>query len=64
MQTRILNRNKNCFIAGCSCHLAHLAAGAGDRAFQKVSNFHAEGHQVDLYYYFKGSTRRNGILIE
>ena len=63
MQTR-LYENKNCFIAGCSCHLAHLAAGAGGRAFQKVSNFDVEDHQVDLYYYFKGSTRRKGILIE
>ena len=58
MQTRILNENKNCFITGCSGHLAHLAAGAGGRAFQKVSNFDVEDHQVDLYYYFKGSTRR------
>ena len=54
---------KSCFIAGCSCHLAHLVAGAGSTAFQKVSNFDVEVHQVDLYYYFKGSTRRKGILI-
>ena len=64
MQTRILNENKNCFIAGCSCHLAHLAAGAGGRAFQKISNFDVEDHQVDPYFHFKGSTRRKGILIE
>ena len=57
MQTRILNESKSCFIAGCSCHLAHLAAGAGGRAFQKVLNFDVEDHQVGLYYYFKGSTR-------
>ena len=35
MQTRILNENKSCFIAGSSCHLAHLAVGAGGRGFQK-----------------------------
>ena len=35
MQTRILNENKSCYIAGCSCHLAHLAAGANGKAFQK-----------------------------
>ena len=64
MQTRILNENKSCFIAGCSCPLAHLTAKAGGRAFQKVSNFDAEDHQVDLYYYFKGSTYRKSILIE
>ena len=44
--------------------MAHLAAGAGGRAFQKVSNFDVEDHQVDIYCYFKGSTRRKGILIE
>ena len=38
MQARILNENKSCFTAGCSYHLAHFAAGAGGRAFQKVSN--------------------------
>ena len=62
MQARILNE-KSCFIAGCSCHLAHLAARAGSTAFQKVSNFDVEDHQVDLYYYFKESIRRKGILI-
>ena len=52
VQTRILNESKSCFIAACSCHLAHLTAGAGGRAFQKVLNFDAEDHQVDLYHYF------------
>ena len=64
MQIRILNENKSCFIAGCSCHFAHLAAGAGGRAFQKVSNFDVENHHLDLYYCFKGISRRKGILIE
>ena len=64
MQTRTLNENKSCFIAGCSCHLNHLTVGAGGRAFQKVSNFDVGDHQADLYYYFEGSTRRKGILIE
>ena len=49
MQTRILNKNKSCFIAGCSCHLAYLAGGTGGRSFQKVSNFDVEDHQVDIY---------------
>ena len=59
-----MNENKSCFIAGWSCHLTHLAARAGGRAFQKVSHFNLEDQQVDLYYYFQGSTRRKGILIE
>ena len=59
-----MNENKSCFIAGWSCHLTHLAARAGGRAFQKVSHFNLEDQQADLYYYFQGSTRRKGILIE
>ena len=53
MQTRILNENKNYFITGCSCHLAHLPTGAGGRTFKKVSNFDVEDHQVDISYHFK-----------
>ena len=34
------------------------------QSISKVSNFDVEDHQVDLYYYFKGSTRGKGILIE
>ena len=29
IKTRIHEKNKNCFVAGCSCHLAHLAEGGG-----------------------------------
>ena len=61
MQTRILNENKNYFITGCSCHLAHLPTGAGGRTFKKVSNFDVEDHQVDISYHFKESTQRKGI---
>ena len=64
MQTRILNENKNCFTAGCSCNLAHHTAAAGGRAFQKVSNFDVEDHQEDLHYYFKGSNLQMGTHIE
>ena len=49
IQTRILNKNKSFFLASCSCHLAYLASGTGGRAFQKVSNFDVEDHQVDIY---------------
>ena len=64
IKTRILSENKSCFIAGCSCHLAHLAAGKGGKAYTNITSFDVEDHQVDLYYYFKGSTRRKGILSE
>ncbi len=64
VKSRVLENNPNCFIAGCSCHLAHLAAGKGVAAYASVSGFDIEDHQVDLYYYFKKSTHRKGILQE
>ena len=64
IKTRISAKDKCCFIAGCSCHLAHLAAGKGDKACTNISTFNIEDYQVDLHYYFKGSTRRKGILAE
>ena len=51
-------------MSGCSYHLAHLAAGAGGQAYQGVTDFDMEDHQVDMYYFFKNSTRCKGILLE
>ena len=34
------------------------------RAYATATGFDVEDHQVDLYYYFKDSTRREGILAE
>ena len=31
--------NASCFIAGCNCHLSHLAAGRGGSAYSAVSGF-------------------------
>ena len=64
LRTRILAENPQTFIAGCNCHLAHLAAGKGGEAYASVTKFDCEDHQVDLYYFFKRSTRRKGILQE
>ena len=64
LKSRIAKANPSTYIAGCSCHLANLAAGKGGAAFAAVAGFDMEQHQVDLYYYFKGSTRRKGILLE
>ena len=52
------------FVAGCSCHLAHLAAGAVGQAYQGITDFDMGDHQVDMYYFFKNSTRQKGILLE
>ena len=64
LRTGILAENAQTFIAGCNCHLAHLAAGKGGEAYASVTKFDCEDHQVDLYYFFKRSTRRKGILQE
>ena len=34
IKSRILHKNLSVFVAGCSCHLAHLAAGSGGKAYQ------------------------------
>ena len=52
-----MKKNKKCFIAGCNCHLCHLAAGAGDKAFAKECCFKIDEHQVDPYFFFKGSPK-------
>ena len=64
IKSRILQKNSEVFVAGCSCHLAHFAAGAGSQAYQGVTDFEMKDHQVDMYYFFKNSTRRKGILLE
>ena len=64
LKTRILSENAQTFIAGCNCHLAHLAAGKEGDAYAAITKFDCENHKVDLYYFFKRSTRRKGILKE
>ena len=64
LKITILKENKNCFIAGCSCNLAHPAVGKGERDDLKENEFDMEEHQVDLLYYFIGSTPRKGILAQ
>ena len=31
LKSRVLERNSSCFVAGCNCHLVHLAAGKGGK---------------------------------
>ena len=64
LRTRILAENPQTFIAGCNCHFAHLAVGKGGEAYVSVTEFDCEDRQVDLYYFFKRSTRRKDILQE
>ena len=41
-----------------------MNATCGGKAYANISGFDMEEHQVDIYYYFKKSTRRKGILKE
>ena len=61
---RVQQQNESCFIAGCNCHLAHIAASNGGSSYSRVSRLDMADHMVDLYYYFKSSTRRKEILLE
>ena len=62
VKSRKQQKNPDCLIAGCNYHSAHLAASKGGNAYHKKTGFDIEEHQVDLYYFFKKSTRRKGIL--
>ena len=59
-----MEKIRNASIAGCNCPLCHLAAGAGGKAFDEECGFEIDEHQVDLYYFFKGSFKRKEISIE
>ena len=64
IKTRVLGKNSDIFITGCSCHLSHLAASKGADAFSSETGFDIEDHEVDIYYYFRKSTKRKGVLLE
>ena len=64
IKLRMLQKNLDMLLAGCSCHLAHLVAGAGGQAYQGVTDLDMEDHQAGMYYFFKNSTRCKGILLK
>lgn len=57
-------KNKECFMVGCNCYQCHTADGAEAKAFAKGCSFEIDEHQVDLYYFFKGNSKRKGIFVE
>ena len=57
LKSRILDKNSSCFVAGCNCHLVHLTAGIGERAYVSISSFSCENHQCDLYYFSKAAQK-------
>ena len=60
--SRFLKRNENVFIAGCPCHLAHIAASNSDDAFSEYIGLNVEDVMVDLFDWFDKSTKRKGKL--
>lgn len=64
IKSRALKENKPVFIAGCNCHLVHISAGQGGKAFTNISGFYMEEHRIDIYHYFNRGARWKGILKE
>ena len=62
--SRFLERNENIFIAGSSCHLAHIAASNSHDAFCEYIAINVQDEMVDLFYWFDKSTKRKGKLKE
>ena len=58
--SRFLERNENIFIAGCPCHLAHVAASNSHDAFSEYIDINVEDVMDDLFYWFDKSTKRIG----
>ena len=44
VKSSILQKNPDCLIAGCNCHLAHLAASKVCPAYHKKTGFDIEEH--------------------
>ena len=64
MAFRFLEKNPATFIAGCPCHLAHIAASHANESFSNFVNLSVEDVCVDCYYWFDKSTKRKGKLTE
>lgn len=62
--SRFLEKNPATFIAGCPCHLAHIAASHANESFSDFVNLSVEDVCVDCYYWFDKSTKRKGKLTE
>lgn len=57
-------KNPEIFIAGCPCHLAHIAASHANDAFSDVLGLNVEDVCVDCFYWFDKSSKRKGKLLE
>ena len=64
LKSRTHTENLETFIAGYNSHLAHIAACNGGQGYCPATGFDCKEHQIDLFYFFKNSTGRKGILVE
>ena len=64
LNSHIHTENPETCIARCNCRLAHIAACKGGQGCCSATGFDCEEHQIDLFYFFKNSTRKKGIVAE
>ena len=64
IKSRALTGNKSVFITIFNCHLVHITACQGRKAFENIFECDIEEHQVNIYYYFKTSMQRKRISKE
>ena len=62
LKTRVLRKNAEVVITGCLCHILHNAVGKASEAFAAVPKFDLENHCVNVFHWFKKSTKRKSIL--
>ena len=62
LKTRVLRKNAKVVITGCLCHILHNAVGKASEAFAAVPKFDLENHCVNVFHWFKKSTKRKSIL--
>ena len=58
--SRFKQKNESCFIGGCPCHFAHIAASNVNDAFSQHIGLNVEDVVVDLFYWFDESSKRKG----
>ena len=62
--SRCLNKNPCMFVAGCPCHLAHIAASTANDTYSDMMKINVEDICIDSFYWFDKSAKRKGKLLE
>ena len=62
--SRFKQKSESCFIGGCPCYLAHIAAGNANDAFSQHIGLNVEDVVVGLFYRFDKNSKRKGKLKE